>query len=239
MFLLWSIRCVEVFASVITTQVEVLQFNLLKGVESFLHKDVSFVVTGSQEYLKQHKGTDTKAAEKGSNDEAHHPTKTQESLLCKEKKRPGTPRPMVLNVTHVFYFLTNWGGAGSKWRLFILTIFNDFCSYLRKTGLFFFIRTCVNFLCLFFVGLWESREGTPWESNSQQCMWNSVFTVHVNNTKTNYLDIMFQELHKSSVLANAQSWGVKILFVDVILYCNGNSIESLAVNFSPQQMALC
>lgn len=35
---------------------------------------------------------------------------------------------------------------------------------------------------------------------------------------------MLQELHKSSVLASAQSWGVKILFVDVILYCNENSI---------------
>lgn len=39
---------------------------------------------------------------------------------------------------------------------------------------------------------------------------------------TDYL--MLQELHKSSVLANAQSWGVKILFVDVILYCNENSV---------------
>lgn len=39
---------------------------------------------------------------------------------------------------------------------------------------------------------------------------------------TNYL--MLQELHKSSVLASAQSWGVKILFVDVILYCNENSV---------------
>lgn len=39
---------------------------------------------------------------------------------------------------------------------------------------------------------------------------------------TNYFDIILQELHKSSVLANAQSWGVKILFVDVILYCKEN-----------------
>lgn len=30
--------------------------------------------------------------------------------------------------------------------------------------------------------------------------------------------IMLQELHKSSALASAQSWGVKILFVDGILY---------------------
>lgn len=35
---------------------------------------------------------------------------------------------------------------------------------------------------------------------------------------TNYFDLMLQELHQSSVLASAQSWGVKILFVDGILY---------------------
>lgn len=61
---------------------------------------------------------------------------------------------------------------------------------------------------------------------------------------TNYLNLMLQELHKSSVLANAQSWGVKILFVDVILYCKENvqymcKLRVLVENLSSQQMALC
>lgn len=34
----------------------------------------------------------------------------------------------------------------------------------------------------------------------------------------NCLDIVLQEMQKSSVLANARLWGVKILYVDVILY---------------------
>lgn len=34
---------------------------------------------------------------------------------------------------------------------------------------------------------------------------------------------MLQELHKSSALASAQSWGIKILFVDGILYWPENS----------------
>lgn len=72
-----------------------------KDVESFLHKDVSFVVTGSQEYLKQQKPTDTKAAEKGTNDETPHPTKAIESVVSKEKQRKGNPRPLVLIVTHI------------------------------------------------------------------------------------------------------------------------------------------
>lgn len=75
---------------------------ILKDVESFLHKDVSFVVTGNQEYLHQQKCTDPKAAENGTNDEVHHPTKTRESVLSKEKKPPRTPRPMVLIVTYIF-----------------------------------------------------------------------------------------------------------------------------------------
>ncbi|TNN03522.1 hypothetical protein fugu_000551 [Takifugu bimaculatus] len=61
---------------------------------AFCHKDVSFVVTGSQEYLKQQKRTDEKVAEKGTNDETPHPTKARESVVSKEKQRTGNPRPM-------------------------------------------------------------------------------------------------------------------------------------------------
>lgn len=89
-------------ARVVTTTTKICIYVYFpKDVESFLHKDVSFVVTGSQEYLKQQKRTDAKAAEKGTNDETSHPTKARESVVSKEKQRTGNPRPMVLIVTHI------------------------------------------------------------------------------------------------------------------------------------------
>lgn len=74
---------------------------ILKRVESFLHKDVSFVVTGSQEGTREQKSTDTKAGAKGTSEEAQHPKAQQrESVLSSDKPRPGTPRPVVLSITH-------------------------------------------------------------------------------------------------------------------------------------------
>ncbi|XP_034415201.1 uncharacterized protein dbf4b [Cyclopterus lumpus] len=71
--------------------------SLLGGrVESFLHKDVSFVVTGSQESLKEQKCTDTNAEKerKGTSEEVQRPIMQRESILSSDKRRPGTPRPM-------------------------------------------------------------------------------------------------------------------------------------------------
>ncbi|XP_044194494.1 uncharacterized protein dbf4b [Thunnus albacares] len=122
--------------------------SLLGGrVESFLHKDVSFLVTGSQEGLKEQRQAETKGSE-----EAQHPIKQRESVLSKDKQRPGTPRPVA---------------CGSRGK-----------ALLEKA-----IR---------------------------------------NN----------ERLQGSSVLANARSWGVKILFVDdVILYLKQLTRES----FRPKQ----
>nr|XP_061822080.1 uncharacterized protein dbf4b [Nerophis lumbriciformis] len=55
------------------------------GIESFLHRDVSFVLTGSKVGLEEQK---TK-----SNDEAQLTAKQRESVLSSEKQRPATPRP--------------------------------------------------------------------------------------------------------------------------------------------------
>lgn len=60
----------------------------MKGVESFLHKDVSFVVTGNQEDLDKQRDTDTKAVGTVKSEEAQHPIMSRE-------RRPGTPRPAV------------------------------------------------------------------------------------------------------------------------------------------------
>lgn len=65
-------------------------FSVVKGVESFLHKDVSFVVTGNQECLNKQRDTDTKATVMGKSEEAQHPIMSRE-------RRPGTPRPAVNN----------------------------------------------------------------------------------------------------------------------------------------------
>ena len=73
-------------------------FLTLKRVESFLHKDVSFVVTGSQDGLKDQKGTDTKAGAKGTSEEAQRPIMQRESILSSDKRRPGTPRPVVRSI---------------------------------------------------------------------------------------------------------------------------------------------
>lgn len=62
----------------------------MKGVESFLHKDVSFVVTGNQEGLDKHRDTDTKTVVTVKSEEAQHPIMSRE-------RRPGTPRPAVNN----------------------------------------------------------------------------------------------------------------------------------------------
>lgn len=78
---------------------QVFHLLFLKGVESFLHKDVSFVVTGNQECLKEQKCTDTKMGAKGTRGETQHPIMMRESVLSNEKRRPGTPRPMVLSIT--------------------------------------------------------------------------------------------------------------------------------------------
>uniref|UniRef100_A0A3B4Y083 Gap junction protein n=1 Tax=Seriola lalandi dorsalis TaxID=1841481 RepID=A0A3B4Y083_SERLL len=69
-------------------------------VESFLHKDVNFVVTGGQEVLKEERCVVTKGGAKGRNEEAQHPIKRRESVLTSEKQRPETPRPMVLNISY-------------------------------------------------------------------------------------------------------------------------------------------
>ncbi|XP_062234613.1 mucin-2 [Platichthys flesus] len=68
--------------------------SLLGGsIESFLHKDVSFVVTGSQEGLQEEKSVVTKGWEKGTNEETQQKPKSQ-SVLISEKQQPVTPRPM-------------------------------------------------------------------------------------------------------------------------------------------------
>ncbi|XP_041670846.1 uncharacterized protein dbf4b isoform X2 [Cheilinus undulatus] len=124
--------------------------SLLGGrVESFLHKDVSFVVTGSQEGQSESRCTKTKAGAKEMRDEAQNPITTRESALSNGKQRPGTPRPTV---------------CGSRGK-----------ALLEKA-----IR---------------------------------------NN----------ERLKGSSVLANARSWGVKILFVDdVLLYLKQLTRESFS-----------
>lgn len=65
-------------------------FFLLKRVESFLHKDVNFVVTGNKE------GLDKKSivSKGGASQSAQQLIKQQDNGLIKQ--RPGTPRPMVL-----------------------------------------------------------------------------------------------------------------------------------------------
>ncbi|XP_061160789.1 uncharacterized protein dbf4b isoform X2 [Syngnathus typhle] len=65
--------------------------SLLGGsVESFLHRDVSFVVTGSQQASEEKKLTGCK---RGS-DEPRRPVKQQESVLEGGERRPPTPRPV-------------------------------------------------------------------------------------------------------------------------------------------------
>ncbi|KAM8836636.1 uncharacterized protein dbf4b [Spinachia spinachia] len=123
--------------------------SLLGGrVESFLHKDVCFIVTGSQEAPKEQKSTDTKAEQKGTSEEAQRPIMQRESILSSDKRRPGTPRPTL---------------CGSRGK-----------ALLEKA-----IR---------------------------------------NN----------ERLHGTSVLDNARSWGVKILYVDdVLLYLKQLTRESV------------
>ncbi|KAF7648775.1 hypothetical protein LDENG_00152160 [Lucifuga dentata] len=126
--------------------------SLLGGrVESFLHKDVSFVVTGSQEGLKELSCVPKKAGAKGVKEETHCPTKQPESFLSStDKQRPGAPRPTQ--------------ACGSRGK-----------ALLEKA-----IR------------------------NKEQ-------------------------LQASSVLANARSWGVKILYVDdVLLYLKQFTRESFS-----------
>ncbi len=68
--------------------------------ESFLHKDVSFVITGSQECLKEQNNTDNKAGAKGTSEETQRPLMSREPVLSSDKRRPGTPRPVVISITH-------------------------------------------------------------------------------------------------------------------------------------------
>lgn len=67
-------------------------FFLLKRVESFLHKDVNFVVTGNKE------GLDEKSivSKGGTSQLAQQLIKQRDNGLINDKQRPGTPRPMVL-----------------------------------------------------------------------------------------------------------------------------------------------
>ncbi|XP_029934148.1 uncharacterized protein dbf4b [Myripristis murdjan] len=132
--------------------------SLLGGViESFLHKDVSFVVTGSQEGLKEQSGVVTKAGAKQASEESQLLTKKRESACSSSaKQRPATPRPM---------------GCGSRGK-----------ALLEKA-----IR---------------------------------------NN----------ERLKGSSVLANARSWGVKILPVDdVLLYLKQLTRESFSARHKRQE----
>ncbi|XP_058476140.1 uncharacterized protein dbf4b [Solea solea] len=133
--------------------------SLLGGrIESFLHKDVNFVVTGSQEGLKEEKCIDPKGRVKGTNVEVQQPIKRQESVLSSEKRQPqpGTPRPVA---------------CGSRGK-----------ALLEKA-----IR---------------------------------------NN----------ERLQGNNVLANARSWGVKILYVDdVLLYLKQVSRESVSVKHKRQE----
>lgn len=76
---------------------------ILKRVESFLHKDVSFVVTESQESLKEQKCSDFKGKAKGTNEGNQRPTKQRDSVLTNDRHRPVTPRPAVLNITHACF----------------------------------------------------------------------------------------------------------------------------------------
>ncbi|XP_077481963.1 uncharacterized protein dbf4b [Stigmatopora argus] len=59
------------------------------GIESFLHRDVSFVVTGSHEKLEEKRFAGSKRS-----DELQRPVKGQESLLDSCKPRPGTSGPV-------------------------------------------------------------------------------------------------------------------------------------------------
>ncbi|KAF7204345.1 uncharacterized protein dbf4b [Nothobranchius furzeri] len=69
--------------------------SLLGGkIESFLHKDVDFFVTGSQEILKEAKSVVTKGEAKETGGGTPYPLKKQEGRLGNEKGRPETPRPM-------------------------------------------------------------------------------------------------------------------------------------------------
>ncbi|KAM4714964.1 uncharacterized protein dbf4b [Anableps anableps] len=122
--------------------------SLLGGkVESFLHKDVTFVVTGSQDSLKEDKSVVTNGEEKGANEGSQHLMKKLDSGLSQDKQRPVTPRLVV---------------CGSRGK-----------ALLEKA------------IC----------------KNERQQM--------------------------TSVLSNAQSWGVKILYVDdVLLYLKYLSQES-------------
>ncbi|XP_054899072.1 protein DBF4 homolog B [Poeciliopsis prolifica] len=119
---------------------------LLGGkVESFLHKDVTFVVTGSQENLKEEK----KGEEKGTNERSQQLTKKPDNCLSKDKLPSVNPRLMA---------------CGSRGK-----------ALLEKA-------MCNNEL--------------------QQ---------------------------RSSVLSNARSWGVKILYVDdLLLYLKHLSRESFS-----------
>ncbi|XP_061665570.1 uncharacterized protein dbf4b [Syngnathoides biaculeatus] len=59
------------------------------GVESFLHRDVSFVVTGSQEELEEKRPAGIKTCDK-----SHQPVKQRESIPEGSKQGPATPRPV-------------------------------------------------------------------------------------------------------------------------------------------------
>ncbi|XP_045924197.1 protein DBF4 homolog B [Micropterus dolomieu] len=123
------------------------------GVESFLHKDVSFVVTGSQECLKDMKCTDSKAGAKGTSEETQRPIMTRDS----DKQQKATPRPVV---------------CGSRGKALL-----------------------------------------------EKAMRNN------------------ERLQRNSVLSNARSWGVKILYADdVLLYLKQLTRESLsAIHEKPER----
>ncbi|KAM9425848.1 uncharacterized protein dbf4b [Pholidichthys leucotaenia] len=63
-------------------------------VESFLHKDVNFVVTGSQEVLKEEKSLVVKGGPKGTSEKLQQSKKQATSSVCNDKPHQETPRPM-------------------------------------------------------------------------------------------------------------------------------------------------
>lgn len=67
-------------------------FFLLQKVESFLHKDVTFVVTGNQDSLKEEKSVASKGEERGADEGDQDLMKKLDGGLSKDKQRPGTPR---------------------------------------------------------------------------------------------------------------------------------------------------
>lgn len=70
-------------------------FSSSKRFESFLHKDVNFVVTGSHESLEEEKSVFTKSEEKGAKEGSQTLMAKPDGGLSKDKRRQATPRLVV------------------------------------------------------------------------------------------------------------------------------------------------